>query len=142
MNQKLLRVGTTYLPVRDPKRSAIWYSEKLGAEINFQDEAKVIINLANQSFFLVKSSEKETSNFKDQQGNTRFCLTFEVDGLASLYSLQKELKQLGVQTGDIENRGHSGENFTFTDPDGNIFDVWSELSPTFKQMQNLLQTEV
>ena len=142
MCQKLLRVGTTYLPVRDPKKSAIWYSEKLGAEINYQDEVKVILNLANQSFFLVKSPEKETSNFRDQKGIMRFCLTFEVNGIESLCSLQKELNKSGVQTGEIEDRGHQGKNFVFSDPDGNMFDVWSELSPVFKQLQNLLQTEV
>ena len=36
--------------------------------------------------------------------------------------------------GDIEDRGHSGRNFVFMDLDGNKFDVWSELSPSFKKM--------
>nr|WP_197140727.1 hypothetical protein [Lysinibacillus sphaericus] len=33
----------------------------------------------------------------------------------------------------VENRGHAGKNFVFYDVDGNKFDVWSELSPIFKE---------
>ncbi len=38
-----------------------------------------------------------------------------------------------IRVGEIENRGHSGRNFVFYDLDGNKFDVWSELSPTYKE---------
>jgi len=38
-----------------------------------------------------------------------------------------------IKVGEIEDRGHSGNNFTFYDLDGNKFDVWSELSPAFKE---------
>ncbi|MBY6036571.1 VOC family protein [Fictibacillus nanhaiensis] len=142
MNEKLMRVGTTYVPVQNPADSAKWYAEKLGAEIQFQDKDKAIMNLANQSFFLVKSQQNESANFIDYNGQTRCCLTFEVDGADCLYALHEKFKQLGIQTGEIEDRGHTGENFIFSDPDGNRFDVWSVLSPNFKRMQDLLHTEV
>jgi catechol-2,3-dioxygenase len=137
MNEKLVRVGTIYLPVRNPKESAKWYSQKLGASIQYQDEDKVIIQLANQSFFLVKSPKSECANFQDNKGQTRFCLTFEVDGIEILQALLKEFKKSDISTGEIEDRGHAGKNFVFSDPDGNLFDVWSELSPEFKRMQDL-----
>lgn len=136
MNEKLIRVGTTYIPVQDPNLSANWYAEKLGAEINYQDENKAIINLANQSFFLVKAEQNESANFTDYEGQKRFCLTFEVEGIETLYKLHEEFKILSIKTGEIEDRGHAGENFVFSDPDGNMFDVWSELSPAFKKMLN------
>lgn len=136
MKEKLIRVGTTYVPVRNPNFSATWYVENLGAEINYQDEDKAIINLANQSFFLVKTLKGESANFTDYKGNERFCLTFEVDGIDMLYKLHEEFKGQGIKTGEIEDRGHAGENFVFSDPDGNMFDVWSELSPAFKKMLN------
>jgi catechol-2,3-dioxygenase len=138
MNEKLIRVGTTYVPVRNPNVSAKWYAENLGAEINYQDEDKAIMNLANQSIFLVKAMQNESANFTDDKGNERFSLTFEVDGTESLYKLHGEFKSLGIQTGDIEDRGHAGENFVFSDPDGNKFDVWSELSPAFKKMRSYI----
>ncbi|MDM5317058.1 VOC family protein [Fictibacillus sp. b24] len=134
MNEKLVRVGTTYIPVQHVDASAKWYTEKLGATLNYQDEDKVILNLANQSFFLVRSRESENANFTDYTGKKRFSLTFEVDGLGNLYKLHQEFRELGIQTGDIEDRGHTGENFVFSDPDGNQFDVWSELSPNYKKM--------
>lgn len=142
MQEKLIRVGTTYLPVRDPRQSAAWYVDKLGAVLNYEDEDKAILNLANQSFFLVKSTQSENANFTDDKGKARFCLTFEVDGQEALYSLHKEFKDSGIITGDIEDRGHAGENFVFYDPDGNMFDVWSELSPEFKRMQGNKPVEV
>ena len=133
MSQKLIRVGTTYLPVSNVERSASWYTEKLGATLNYMDEDKAIINLANQSFFLVAASEGQNANFIDSKGNERFSLTFEVDGLQALEKLHKEFKDLRISVGEIEDRGHAGKNFVFRDPDDNQFDVWSELSPTFKK---------
>ncbi|AGX04706.1 MULTISPECIES: VOC family protein [Bacillaceae] len=133
MSKKIWRVGTTYIPVKDVQASANWYAGKLGAELNYIDEDKAILNLANQSFFLVKAAESQTSNFTDASGAERFSLTFEVDGQAALEAVHQEFREQGVHTGEIEERGHAGRNFVFRDPDGNLFDVWSELSPSFKE---------
>lgn len=133
MSESLIRVGTTYIPVTNVEDSADWYVTNLAAEISYQDADKAIINLANQSFFLVKANENQTSNFLDYKGGKWFSVTFEVDGMDALQNLHKEFKEKGVRVGDIENRGHAGRNFVFYDLDGNGFDVWSELSPTFKR---------
>ncbi|WP_077619539.1 VOC family protein [Bacillus sinesaloumensis] len=133
MSQKLLRVGTTYLPVINVEQSAAWYTEKLGGQLNYIDEDKAIIELANQSFFLVASQPGQTANFIDAKGNERFSLTFEVDGLQALENVHQEFMERDITVGDIEDRGHAGYNFVFSDPDGNRFDVWSELSPHFKK---------
>jgi catechol-2,3-dioxygenase len=134
MSNSLLRVGTTYIPVMDVEESARWYVNKLGAELNYQDKDKAIINLANQSFFLVAAKEQQNANFYDHQDKEWFSMTFEVDGLSVLEELHKEFKEKNIKVGDIENRGHSGRNFIFQDPNGNKFDVWSELSPSFKRL--------
>jgi catechol-2,3-dioxygenase len=133
MNEKLIRLGTTYIPVSNVERAAVWYEVKLDAMVNYKDGEKAILNLANQSLFLVKAEKGQTSNFLDYQGNVRFSMTFEVDGLDALHSLHTDFIDRGVEVGEIENRGHAGQNFVFTDPDGNMFDVWSELSPLFKE---------
>lgn len=133
MNGKLVRVGTSYFPVTDVVRSSSWYVELLGAELRYQDKDKAILNLANQSVFLVKSQEGQTSNFYDSNGNERFSLTFEVNGLEALEALHREFSEKEIRVGVIENRGHTGRNFVFYDLDGNKFDVWSELSPIFKE---------
>ncbi|MER2030359.1 MAG: VOC family protein [Solibacillus sp.] len=132
MGDKLVRVGTTYIPVTDVDQSAEWYVKNLEAALSYKDTDKAILNFANQSFFLVKSNENESANFKDKFGNERFSITFEVDGLNSLTVLYKELQQSGVKVGEIEDRGHAGRNFVFYDLDENLFDVWSELSPAYK----------
>ncbi|GAA0343008.1 hypothetical protein GCM10008967_36860 [Bacillus carboniphilus] len=137
MNDTLLRVGTTYIPVQDVKQASQWYVEKLGATLNYQDDDKAILNFANQSFFLVHSSREQSSNFMDQHGNERFSMTFEVNGLETLERIHKQYKELGIEVGEIENRGHAGRNFVFTDISGNKFDVWSELSPQFKEKYNI-----
>ena len=137
MRNKLIRVGTTYIPVRNVEDSLLWYVDKLGAVRSYMDEDKAIINLANQSFFLVRVDEGQTSNFMDMHGNKRFSITFEVDGMENLKDLHTELMEKNIKVGDIEDRGHPGRNFVFYDLDGNAFDVWSELSPHFKQ-KNLL----
>lgn len=133
MREQLLRVGTAYIPVINVELSSEWYVNKLGADVSYKDEDKAILNLANQSFFLVKSNNGQTSNFIDIHGEERFSLTFEVDGLESLQALHEDLAASEVRIGEIENRGHTGRNFVFGDLDGNKFDVWSELSPQFKE---------
>jgi catechol 2,3-dioxygenase-like lactoylglutathione lyase family enzyme len=133
MSSSLLRVGTSYIPVKNVEESAQWYVNKLRAKLSYQDKDKAIINLANQSFFLVAAKNGQHANFFDVLDNEWFSMTFEVDGLSSLEELHKEFKEQGIQVGEIENRGHSGRNFIFRDPNGNMFDVWSELSPSFKR---------
>lgn len=93
--------------------------------------------MANQSFFLVKAIEKESSNFFDYKGNERFSISFEVNGILTLEALHKDFIDKDVRVGEIEDRGHSGSNFVFWDFDGNQFDVRSELSPDFKEKYNL-----
>ncbi|WP_077624642.1 VOC family protein [Sediminibacillus massiliensis] len=135
MKENLIRVGTTYLPVENPGKASTWYVDNLNAELNYLDDDKAIINLANQSFFLVKSKHGQKANFIDSQGKEHFSVTFEVDGLEALETLHKKFTEKGMDTGDIEDRGHTGRNFVFSDIDGNMFDVWSQLSPSFKQEQ-------
>ncbi|PFH82612.1 VOC family protein [Bacillus sp. AFS088145] len=132
MNEKLLRVGTTYIPVTNVELSSEWYVNKLGAELSYKDEDKVILNFANQSFFLVKSKENQSSNFYNIYGEEHFSITFEVNGLSALKAIHKDFVEKEIKVGEIENRGHTGGNFVFYDLDGNKFDVWSELSPIFK----------
>ncbi|TQR20106.1 VOC family protein [Psychrobacillus vulpis] len=133
MNDKLLRIGTTYIPVTNVEDSSEWYVNKLGAELSYKDNDKAILNFANQSIFLVKSKEDQSSNFYDIHGQKRFSITFEVDGLNSLEAIHKDFIDKQIKVGEIEDRGHTGKNFVFYDLDGNIFDVWSELSPKFKE---------
>ena len=72
MSEKLLRVGTTYIPVTNVENSSEWYVNKLGAELSYKDEDKAILNFANQSIFLVKSKENQSSTFYDCYGIKRF----------------------------------------------------------------------
>ena len=133
MNTLIHRVGTIYLPVVNPEVASNWYQEKLGAIENFRNEDKAILDFANQSFFLVKAKEGVKAIFQDHRGNEHFFMTFEVDGIDQLRKLHSLLKEKGVTVGNIEDRGHPGNNFVFYDLDGNKFDVWSELIPSFKE---------
>ncbi|RPJ94020.1 VOC family protein [Rummeliibacillus sp. TYF005] len=133
MINKLLRVGTTYIPVNNVELSSEWYVNKLSAELSYKDEDKAILNFANQSFFLVKSKENQSLNFYDCYGEEHFAITFEVNGLNALEEIHRAFKDKEIRVGEIENRGHAGRNFVFFDLDGNKFDVWSELSPIFRE---------
>lgn len=132
MKNQIIRVGTIYIPVEDPRESSNWYREMLKAKLNYLDGDKAIMDMADISLFLVKS-QGQTSNFTDINGVERFLLTYEVDGLEVLEALHKEFKDRGIKVGSIENRGHAGRNFVFYDLDGNKFDVWSELSLLYKE---------
>ncbi|MCK1996761.1 Catechol 2,3-dioxygenase [Paenisporosarcina quisquiliarum] len=132
MNNFIKRVGTTYIPVVDPEKSSKWYQEMLGAVENFRNDDKAILEFADQSFFLVKAQVGERSSFFDSYQQEHFTMTFEVDGIEQLIEFHEFLKKKEVSVGEIEDRGHPGNNFVFRDLDGNVFDVWSELSPTFK----------
>jgi len=132
LSKQLLRVGTIYIPVNDVEVSSEWYAEKLNAEIRYQDKDKAILNMASMSFFLVKSVGR-SANFVDIHGEEHFILTFEVNGIEALTELHNDFLEKGLSVGEIEDRGHAGKNFIFYDLDGNMFDVWSELSPEFKK---------
>jgi catechol 2,3-dioxygenase-like lactoylglutathione lyase family enzyme len=125
MGTTIVRVGTIYIPVREVAASADWYVEKLGARVSYQDGDKAIVNFADLSFFLVKAAENQSANFIDIHGKERFSVTFEVDGVQALASLRQDLAEKEVQVGEIEDRGHPGNNFVFYDLNGNLFDVWS-----------------
>lgn len=133
MNTMIKRVGTIYVPVENPELSSKWYQEKLGAVENFRNDDKAILDFANLSLFLVKSKLGEKTIFHDHKGNEHFLITFEVDGIDKLKELHSLLAEKGVTVEDIEDRGHPGNNFVFYDLNGNKFDVWSELSPIFKE---------
>ena len=133
MKEKLLRIGTIYIPVTNVELSTEWYVNKLAAELSYKDSDKAILNFANQSIFLVKSKENQNSNFYDSYGEERFSMTFEVNGLNALEAIHQDFKEKEIKVGEIENRGHTGRNFVFYDLDANKFDVWSELSPIFKE---------
>ena len=133
MVDKLVRIGTTYIPVSNVDVSADWYVNKLGAELTYKDDDKAILNMANQSIFLVKAMENQSANFYNTYGEECFSLTFEVNGMKTLEAIHLDFREKGIRVGEIENRGHSGRNFVFYDTDGNKFDVWSELSPIFKE---------
>ncbi|WP_314586770.1 VOC family protein [Paenibacillus terrigena] len=134
MTSKLLRVGTNYLPVTDPKESSEWFCSNLGAEMTYLDDGNnhAIINLANQSFILIQSQKGITANFQTIRDGLMFPFTFEVNGEKALLELYQQLTAKNVCVGEIEDRGHQGKNFIITDPDGNRYDVWSELSENFK----------
>lgn len=83
--------------------------------------------------FLVKSKKGQSSNFYDIYGEERFCVTFEVNGLNALESIHQDFIAKEINVGEIESRGHMGRNFVFYDLDSNKFDVWSELSPIYKE---------
>jgi len=133
----LYRIGTIYIPVSNVKDSANWYTKILGAKQNYLDDKKAILDLANQSIFLVGAAKNQLANFLDNEGNEHFSYTFEVNGRKELEELHSYLANLGVYVSEIEDRGHSGRNFIFSDLDGNKFDVWSELSPEFKKRYQL-----
>lgn len=86
----------------------------------------------------MKAEETQSSNFIDSNGNERFSMTFEVNGLDALEELHSFFMESEMQVGNIENRGHAGRNFVFADLDGNKFDVWSELSPNFQEIKKLI----
>jgi catechol-2,3-dioxygenase len=139
MPKKLIRIGTIYIPVTNVELSSDWYINKLGAELSYKDQDKAILNFVHQSIFLVKSDENQSSNFIDLYGNEHFSLTFEVNGLMALEEIHRDFMEKEIRVGAFEDRGHSGRNFVFYDLDGNKFDVWSELSPIFKEKFHISQ---
>jgi hypothetical protein len=94
MPLRLQRVGTIYLPVTNPKRSAEWFCANLGAELDYMDEGNnhAIISLARQSFILIQSEPSIVANLQTINDGLMFPFTFEVNGESELVQLHKELK--------------------------------------------------
>lgn len=94
----LKRVGTTYLPVSDLKKATSWYTENLEAEVSYQDAEKTILNLADQSFFLIASAPHQSNSFLDVHEQAWFGLGFEVDGEDSLLAFHEQCVELRRRT--------------------------------------------
>ncbi|RLQ89696.1 VOC family protein [Planomicrobium sp. Y74] len=134
MSAALIRVGTVYIPVQNIEASSSWYIGNLGVQISYKDKEKAMLNFAGTSFFLVKAKENEHNYFYDIHLNQRFPITFEVNGVDRLKELHERFERKGIKVGGNEDRGHTGRNFVFHDLDGNMFDVWSELSSAYKAL--------
>ena len=84
----------------------------MGAELSYKDEDKAILKFANQSIFLVKSNENQSSNFYHINGVERFSLTFEVNGLSALKAIHRDFTEKEIRVGEIEN-GTRWKEFCF-----------------------------
>lgn len=111
------------LPVADIFQTAEWYVKHFGFEIKFPrgDSRLSLWNNGRPILDLVKKDADTTATFT-LNGKPHWIVTFRTKNIEALYS---KLQAEGVSVRpSISDEGEWGKFFTFTDPDGNFFDVW------------------
>jgi lactoylglutathione lyase len=120
MSKQLFDGAGIFVPVKDLERSARWYTDNLGFEINHWDESEAVVLKMGDGyivFCLVKCDEFETVQFPKNNYAVDVYFNFhtvDVDGL------HKKLTESEVKVTEMYQLGHH-RFFTFFDPDGNKY---------------------
>ncbi|TMV42835.1 hypothetical protein FE783_36855 [Paenibacillus mesophilus] len=113
---KISKICFTYIPVADVRRSAIWYSEILGFQLDLVFDSHAILQPDLQ---LLRSDAPVTQNTLDDKPLPRtayFC--------DNIVEFHEYLNERGIQTEEIIDEGECGCHFELYDPDGNRITVW------------------
>ncbi len=123
MTKPLLKgMEGVFIPVKDPKASAKWYSEKLGFKVVYMVEEAVVMEIgaASQTVVcLVRVENHQPMKFPSNQFGVGKYYNFIPQDFEETYSLVVEN---GVEVGPVGGEGKS-RYFTFYDPDGNPLGV-------------------
>jgi catechol-2,3-dioxygenase len=121
MTNRVEGIAYNVIPVTDVSRSVDWYVKHLHLVVNYQREDYAGLFFNNRPVFdLMKTDHASRANF-EVNGKPHWIVTLYTKDIASLHF---QLKEEGVQVGEITDEGNTGKFFTLQDPDGNIFDVW------------------
>ena len=109
----MLKLTSMAVVVRDAKKSAKWWNQKLGFEIRSSDGHWITVAPKGLNFELHLCEHEPL-----EQGNTGIGLV-----AADVAAEEKRLRALGVKFTKPTTKASWGTSATFADPDGNEFTI-------------------
>lgn len=129
MSQSLKSVGAITLFVEDPQRSKSFYENVFELPVAYQDENAAAFNFENMIVNLLKAPAAreliDPAAVATREAGSRFQLTIWVDD-ADATCAQLQARGVELLNGPMD-RAWGLRTATFTDPDGHIWEIASEL---------------
>ena len=121
MRNRVEGIAYNVIPVTDVSRSVEWYKKHLNFEVQHQREDYAGLFFKNRPVINLKKTDHESRAMFNVNGESHWIITLYTRDIKTLHD---QLKDEGLQIGDISDEGHWGKFFTMYDPDGNMFDIW------------------
>jgi catechol 2,3-dioxygenase-like lactoylglutathione lyase family enzyme len=129
LSQSLKSVGAITLFVEDPQRSKSFYENVFELPVAYQDENAAAFNFENMIVNLLKAPAAreliDPAAVATREAGSRFQLTIWVDD-ADATCAQLQARGVELLNGPMD-RAWGLRTATFTDPDGHIWEIASEL---------------
>ena len=129
MSQSLKSVGAITLFVEDPQRSKSFYENVFELPVAYEDENAAAFNFENMIVNLLKAPAAreliDPAAVATREAGSRFQLTIWVDD-ADATCAQLRARGVELLNGPMD-RAWGLRTATFTDPDGHIWEIASEL---------------
>ncbi|RNB91290.1 VOC family protein [Brevibacillus fluminis] len=124
MSVKVKNFAVIQLPVKNLEASIKWYQELLGIPFTFPytpGDNEAWLNVGGVGLGLVRSPEVPHLDFCNMNGQPQPILSLQVDEIQAVYA---ELKEKGIDVGEMVYKKGGGYSFTFRDPDGHLSNLW------------------
>jgi predicted enzyme related to lactoylglutathione lyase len=121
MTNRVEGIAYNVIPVTDIRRSVAWYQKHFHFVVQHQRDDYAGLFFNNRPVINLKKTDHESRAMFTVNGEQHWVITFYTRDIESLHA---QLKEEGVQIGDIFDEGEWGKFFTMYDLDGNMFDIW------------------
>ncbi|RIX51400.1 VOC family protein [Paenibacillus nanensis] len=112
------------LPVKNVDASVKWYKDVLGIPFTFEyapGDTEAWLNVAGVGLGLIQSPKVPNLDFTNSKGQLQPIISLQVDNIHEAY---RELREKGVETGELVFKKSGGYSFTLRDPDGHLSNLW------------------
>ncbi|GIP38555.1 hypothetical protein J31TS4_18350 [Paenibacillus sp. J31TS4] len=124
MAVKVKNYAVIQLPVKDIEASIRWYGELLGIPFTFEyqpGDQEAWLNVAGIGLGLIQCPEVPSLDFTNSAGQLQPIISLQVDSIQDVY---RELRDQGIETGELVYKQGGGYSFTLRDPDGHLSNLW------------------
>jgi predicted lactoylglutathione lyase len=121
---KVKNYAVIQLPVKNLEASVKWYREILEIPFTFEfqpGDNEAWLNVGGVGLGLIRCPKVPSLDFSNSAGQLQPIFSLQVDNIHSVY---QELKEKGIETGELVYKKSGGYSFTLRDPDGHLSNLW------------------
>ncbi|MGG4033973.1 VOC family protein [Paenibacillus cisolokensis] len=112
------------MPVKDLEVSVKWYQEVLGIPFTFDfrpGDNEAWLNVGGVGLGLIRCPKVPSLDFTNSSGQLQPIISLQVDNIHDAY---REIKEKGIEAGELIYKPSGGYSFTLRDPDGHLSNLW------------------
>jgi catechol-2,3-dioxygenase len=113
--------GYHYIPVSNLYQSSEWYSKHLGFQVVFEDPLYLELKSESGIRIMLITDEGKVRSHMTYSTGPQAAHGFIVSNIESIY---QDFIDKGIKVNKMSN--YQGLSFGFSDPDGNIIELWSD----------------